>query len=337
MHEAAVQFESSPPSRLRTAWDKLLWGLRAVGPGRVLQGAGRLALLQLRRPKRSEVRLRSGTVMEFDYPSQFPPMLVMFGDLVDPEFAFLRAIARPGWTMIDVGAAIGQFTLFAAGLGAKVHAFEPSGANVATLVRNLDRNGFAGRVCVHQAALSNTTGEARFQTDARTWLSRLDRSEGGELVRVQRLSDALQELSLSHVSVLKINVSGYEPAVMEGAWPFLAEGGADVLVLLLGLESLPWYERIAGLGYRFFYYHPGHRTLHEVTAFDASSVLDHRPWPARHIIALRRGAIDEGLVSGLHIHPLENGASHAQPSPWQEQRKIAGKSPATGFGHPADV
>jgi FkbM family methyltransferase len=312
MHEAAVPFEPSSPTKLRTAWDKLRWGMRAVGPARVLQGAARLALLQLRHPKQSEVRLRSGTVMEFDYPSQFPPMLVMFGDLVDPEFAFLRAIARPGWTVVDVGAAIGQFTLFAASLGAEVHAFEPSGANVATLVRNLDRNGVAERVGVHQAALSNTTGEARFQTDARTWLSRLDRSEGGELVRVQRLSDTMRELSLSHVSVLKINVSGYEPAVMEGAWSFLAEGGADVLVLLLGLTSLPWYEKIAALGYRFFYYHPGHRTLHEVTSFDASSVLDHRPWPARHIIALRSGAIDEGMIAGLHIHPLQNGSSHAQ-------------------------
>lgn len=312
MHEALVRFGPSPPSKFRTAWDKLLWGMRAVGPGRVLQGAARLALLHLRRPRRSEVRLRSGTVMEFDYPSQFPPMLAMFGDLVDPEFAFLGAISRPGGTIVDVGAAIGQFTLFAVGLGAKVHAFEPSSANVATLVRNLERNGVVGRVDVHQVALSNATGEARFQTDARTWLSRLDRSDGGELVRVQRLSDAMQELSLSHVSVLKINVSGYEPAVMEGAWRFLAEGAADILVLLLGLESLPWYEKIAGLGYRFFYYHPGRRTLHEVTAFDPSSVLDHRPWPARHIIALRSGAIDEGMISGLHIRPLQNVSSHAR-------------------------
>ncbi|MDB5527030.1 MAG: methyltransferase FkbM family [Devosia sp.] len=310
MHEAVVPFEPSPPSKLRTAWDKLLWGMRAVGPGRVLQGGARLALLQLRHPRRSEVRLRSGTVMEFDYPSQFPPMLVMFGDLVDPEYAFLRAIARPGWTIVDVGAAIGQFTLFAAAIGARVHAFEPSGANVATLLRNLRRNGVVERVDVYQAALSNTTGEARFQTDARTWLSRLDRSDGGELVPVQKLDDTMQELSLSHVSVLKINVSGYEPAVMEGAWTFLGEGRADILVLLLGLESLPWYEKIAGLGYRFFYYHPGQKTLHEVTAFDASSVLDHRPWPARHIIALRSVAIDEGLVAGLNIRPLQSGSSH---------------------------
>ena len=306
MNEAVAPRLQSLPAKLRTAWDKLLWGIRVVGPGRVLQGAARLALLGLLHPKRSEVRLRSGTVMEFDYPSQFPPMLVMFGDLVDPEFAYLQAISRPGCTMIDVGAAIGQFTLFASRLGATVHAFEPSGTNVATLVRNLDRNGVAGRVAVHQAALSNMTGEACFQTDARTWLSRLDRSQGGELVRVQRLSDAMAELSLDHVSVIKINVSGYEPAVMEGAWPFLTEGRADILVLLLGLESLPWYEKIAGLGYRFFYYHPRRKTLYEVTEFDASSVLEHRPWPARHIIAIRSGAIADGMVANLPIEPLQS-------------------------------
>lgn len=307
MHNALVMDDPAPPSRLRTAWDKLRWGLQAVGPGRVAGGMARLATLHLRRPARSEVRLRSGTIMEFDYPSQLPPMLVVFRDLIDPEYAFLRTVTKPGWTVVDVGAAIGQFTLFAAELGAQVHAFEPSGRNVATLERNLRRNGVAGRVQVHYLALSAAEGEAHFETNPRAWLSRLDRSAGGELVKVRRLADTLADLSLRHVSVLKINVSGYEPTVLEGSWPVLEAERVDILVLLLGLESLPLYERIARLGYRFFFFHPGRRVLHEVTAFDRSSVLDHRPWPARHIIAIRAGAIEKGMVSSLTIQPLQRG------------------------------
>ena len=324
MDDAITVQGSASLARLRTISSKLVWGLRAVGLGRVLQGGAAMAALKLRRPKRARVVLHSGTVMEFDYPSQFPPMLVMFGDLIDPEFAFLRAVYRPGWTVVDIGAAIGQFTLFAAALGARVEAFEPSGANIATLKKNVDLNGLNNRVQVHQLALSNLNGEARFETNARTWLSRLDRSQSGELVQVRKLDDALEALGLRHVSVLKINVSGYEPAVLEGAMGFLRRGGADVIVLLLGLQSLAWYRTLAELGYRFFYYHPVQRSLHEVTRFDASSVLDHRPWPARHIIALRGGAIDGGLIEGLPLHPLSQStpALGQIPAQTQEHRNV---------------
>jgi hypothetical protein len=46
------------------------------------------------------------------------------------------------------------------------------------------------------------------------------------------------------------------------------------------------------------------RTLYEVTAFDEASVLDHRPWPARHIIAIHQNAIDAGVVAGLAVRKV---------------------------------
>ena len=45
---------------------------------------------------------------------------------------------------------------------------------------------------------------------------------GTELVSVRTLTADFQRLGLDHVSVLKINVAGYEPQVIEGAaasWP----------------------------------------------------------------------------------------------------------------------
>lgn len=301
-----------PPAgvaRLRALAGKLRWGVRVVGVGSTLRGAARVAALRLARPARSEIRLRGGPVLEFDYPSQFPPGLMLFGDLIDPEFAFLREIAAPGWMVVDVGAAIGQFAMFATTLpGARVHAFEPSLANVRTLTRNARRNGVAGRVAIHQLALSNSEGEARFATADRTFTSGLARGDAadGELVRVRTLTGVMDTLGIGHVDVLKVNVAGFEPAVLEGARTFLAAGRADVLIVLLGLDSLPWYATIAALGYRFFYYHPRQRTLFEVTAFDAPAVLDHRPWPARHIIGLRAAALP-GLAAGLPIRPLPAG------------------------------
>ena len=65
----------------------------------------RLAKICVTRPADGEVQLKSGPVLEFDYPSQFPPVLVVFGDFIDPEFAFLQRIAQPNWFVVDADAA----------------------------------------------------------------------------------------------------------------------------------------------------------------------------------------------------------------------------------------
>ena len=115
--------------------------------------------------------------------------------MIDPEFEFLRQVHRPDWIVADVGAAIGQFTLFAAALPVSiVHSFEPSGANVATLRRNIARNGAASKVNIHQLALSDTDGESAFSTTAQTWVSHLSEElhVDDEIVPVRTLTGELK-------------------------------------------------------------------------------------------------------------------------------------------------
>ena len=301
-------------AKFGTAADKLRWGIRAVGPVATLQGAWRTAGIITSRPQRGEVHLRSGPVLEFDYPGQFPPTLMVFGDLIDPEFSFLKRVVRPGWRIVDVGAAIGQFTLFAAMClpGAIVDAFEPSRANVATLRRNIWRNGVEDRVVVHQTALSRSPGTARFATAPKAWMSQLaaaeSTQEGLEEVAVDTVDATLDGLGLEHVDVLKINVAGFEPAVIEGAMGSIQRGRIAIMVLLLGMESLRHYAVMSALGYRFFYYHPIKRMLYEVARFDADSVLNHRPWPARHILAIGDAVVDQLIAGRVDIVPAQAGA-----------------------------
>ncbi len=288
-------------TRLSAARDKALWGARAVGPVRSARGFATLAGLRLRRPPVSTVALRSGYALGFRYPSQLPTMLVAFGDLVDPEYAFLREVAAPGWRVVDVGAAIGQFTVFAARLpGARVHAFEPSRSNVATLEANLALNDVATSVTVHRVALGERDGTGVFETAGHTWVSGLSTGSSGDPVPVRTLAGQLDELGLDHVDLLKVNVAGYEPEVLEGALPSLRAGRVDVLVLLLGLRSLPYYALLAEAGYRLFFYEPRTRRLHEVTRTD-ESLLDCRPSPARHLIAVRAEAMRDGLAGHLDV------------------------------------
>ena len=289
------------------AFRKLRLGVDEVGVRELMHGAARVLGMRFRRAGRAEIQLRSGPVLEFDYPSQFPTVLVMFGDFVDPEFAFLRRIARPDWVVADVGAAIGQFSLFAAGLPcAMVHAYEPSRANIATLQRNVSRNGAEDRIKIHQLAFANKDGEAMFVTTASTWMSHLDSGDSpdAEKIVVRTFSGELERENIDHLAVLKINVAGTEAGVIEGAMPFLAAGKADILLLLLGLASLPWYAKLAEQRYRFFYYHPFKQKLWEVTAFDRASVLDHRPWPSRNIIAIHQDAIKRGVIGSIPVEKL---------------------------------
>jgi FkbM family methyltransferase len=229
---------------------------------------------------------------------------------VDPEYPFLREIARPGWVVVDVGAAIGQFTVFAAKLpGTTVHAFEPSSSNIATLEGNVRLNEVGRSVSVHQVALGDHHGTGVFETAGHTWVSGLDTSgssDSGETVPVRTLPEQLDELGIGHVDVLKINVAGYEPEVLEGALPSLREGRVDVLVLLLGLRSIPYYGTLADLGYRLFFFEPRTRRLHEIGRTD-ESLLACRPSPARHLIAVRAGAMDEGLGRHLDVVPATPG------------------------------
>jgi FkbM family methyltransferase len=280
---------------------KTTWGIRMVGVTAAMRGAFRTGRLYLRRPKRGELKLQSGPILEFGFPNQVPFVLLVFGDFIDPEFAFLRKVCRPGSVVADVGAAIGQFAIFAAvSADCFVHAFEPCAANVEALSRNIQRNRVGDKVTVHRIAFSDVEAEAYFETAPNTWVSGLSET-GGELVSVRRLDDEFERMGVDHVAVLKINVAGFEPSVLQGAESFLARGGADILILLLGLASLPWYARLSDYGYRFFYFQPDENALYEVTSFDARSVLGHRPSPARNIIAIHHQVIGQYLGTQIPI------------------------------------
>ena len=295
-------------SRLRSAWDKVGWGLRVVGPGNTIVGAARLGWLAVRRPDRSLVTLRSGGSLAFEYPSQLAPSLVLFGDLIDPEFAFLRRLSSPSWVVMDVGAAIGQFSVFAALLPSQsVHAYEPSDANLDVLAHNIAQNGVAGRVVVHRVALSNRSGEVAFPTASKTYLSRMDLAQDGspshQLVPVRRLDDELTNLGIDHLDVLKVNVAGYEPAVLDGAVDALAARRVGILILLIGVDSMEWYRRLADGGYILGFYHPLDDVFHRLDVIDERLLVE-RPWPARHLLAINGDAVDAGLLDGMTVTPL---------------------------------
>jgi FkbM family methyltransferase len=144
---------------------------------------------------------------------------------VDPQFRsedtrFVRDYLRPGDTFVDVGANVGQLTIVGAarvGPTGRAIAVEPHRRTCAFLRRNLALNGL--EVEVHEVAIGRAEGESGISDLRSDDQNFVDPTATGGRVPLVTL-DAL--LGSAHVDLLKIDVEGYELAVLAGAERTLA-------------------------------------------------------------------------------------------------------------------
>ena len=128
---------------------------------------------------------------------------------------------REGDLVLDVGANIGNHALFFAAIcGCRVLALEPDPLAFALLGENIAANGMEGRISALNIALGAAPGRARMVRDAPHNLgaSSVVRDAAGS-VAVQRLDDLPK---LPRLKLVKMDVEGAEPLVLEGAARLLA-------------------------------------------------------------------------------------------------------------------
>jgi len=135
--------------------------------------------------------------------------------------------ARQGGLLVDVGANYGYFSLLWASAASKnrVIAFEASPRNVPGLQHNVSHNGFSNRIRVEACAASKTKGELAFDPgppEESGWGGAAADGQAN-VVRVPcvRLDEILTDEP--KIDVLKIDVEGAEPWVLEGAERLLRE------------------------------------------------------------------------------------------------------------------
>ena len=142
---------------------------------------------------------------------------------------FVRVLSEADGLVVDVGANIGYFTLMAAAMGHRVVAFEPMNRNAAKLQSSIARNGFQRQVVLyHNAASFESSGKVSLtethhtnQGNGQMRSARADVSGvyGVDYSETVTLDDAIHE----DVLLLKIDVEGFESAVLDGAQRLVCE------------------------------------------------------------------------------------------------------------------
>lgn len=148
-------------------------------------------------------------------------VLVKFGMLEKSEMDLVKKTVKEGWTVVDIGANIGYYSLLLSklvGRSGKVIAFEPDKTNVQTLKRNIRTNKIKN-IIVESLAVSDHTGTATlYVSDSHSGDHRIYASSGEkretQKIKTIRLDDYFK--TAEKVNFIKIDVQGAEELVFKG-------------------------------------------------------------------------------------------------------------------------
>lgn len=174
-------------------------------------------------PVRAELELQDAGTILFDLPADRGNFLNdIHGIVIEDQY---DASGVRGKTVVDAGANIGIFTLYALALGAKkLYAFEPVKETFKMLKGNIALNRAGRLVRAENIALGAADCEAVLKFNTEGDGSSMLAGAGGEVnpgvnysgVRIVKLAP-LDSLVKSRVDFLKMDVEGYEEEVLLGA------------------------------------------------------------------------------------------------------------------------
>ena len=143
-------------------------------------------------------------------------------DLITVWIIFFRheyVVEESDRTILDLGANIGAFSLFASREAprAQIYAFEPFPRTLEQLRGNLARNGLESRVTLYACAVTGAGGSRHMDLQSGPDQSRgllEPGSDRGLPVQTTTLSQILVENALTDVDLMKIDVEGSEHEVL---------------------------------------------------------------------------------------------------------------------------
>ena len=238
---------------------KLMSGICRYGLIRTSTGMITFLKFIILKPKRGVVLTKSDSlIIHFKYPIQFMPTLMIFRELVEPEYEFLRHILTKDSVFFDVGGGIGTYSLFAAKLiNGPIHTFEPIKENIQTIKNNLKANSVESKVRLNPVALSKKEGFGCMKKNASlfsSYLSEVSTKNSNNSIEVTTLDSYCLRHNIGHLDVLKIDVEGHEPDVIEGAKEIINKKKIGVIILEVHPNFESFYNFLEHMGFEFFRY-----------------------------------------------------------------------------------
>lgn len=223
-----------------------------------------------------------------DLADRYVSLGCLTGDYEPSETGFFLSSLAPGDRCLDIGANVGWFAIHAAdrvGPTGHVHAFEPRAETTRLLERSILENSFETRITLHKIALGDRDASAELlgcETSTNLGGFRLARDDGD--VFDGMTSETVPMVTLDSLSIdgpirlIKIDVEGAEPLVLNGARKLLARDRPLILSEVFGpglrqvanMDVAGYTDLIADLGYRIHALDDG--TVGE--RIDRPSVLD---------------------------------------------------------------
>lgn len=260
--------------RQGTVTDRILWEWRK----RRKQKRAAWWNAQIGKREYFDVTIERGVRIRLHFDSELS-RLIYVNDFERTDREFLKAYLKPGDLFVDIGANIGLFSLLAAklvGPSGNVYAFEPTGRIYERLAVNVRLNGFECVAC-YPLALSDHIGQqplfiSKDGFDAWNSFARpvAGQSFEHELVECETWDHfAIQHDLLGKVSMIKLDVEGWEIPVLSGAKETLSRADApllqveftDAVSASAGFSCKDTYQFLDDLGYRMFVYDAKRREL----------------------------------------------------------------------------
>lgn len=158
-----------------------------------------------------------GMVRQIEGLTESDPYYVGIVDDFEPDFfAFCRALIRPGFTILDIGANIGAIALMMselAGAQGRIYAFEAAPSVFSLLKRNIDANAIANVRAGH-FAVSSADGEVSFLDNSA--FGAIDET-GTARVPARSIDTLVNEIGVQRLDFIKIDIEGHEWQALQGA------------------------------------------------------------------------------------------------------------------------
>lgn len=181
-----------------------------------------------------------------------------------PEMAFTVHLLRPDDAFVDVGANVGVYTVLAGAVaGARCTAFEPSVRIFKALRENVRINNIDADL--RREAVGASCGTVKFSEDRLDTTSHVAQlGESGVDVQLVNLDGVLSETP----TLIKIDVEGFESAVLDGAEKILADPKLLAVIMetngsgeRYGAGDDVLLSRMTAYGFRAYSYSPFERRL----------------------------------------------------------------------------